>query len=135
MLRMPIVGWDSRLRDHLTQVAARQGVALICKEMKRKGGSVTQAHVPWSAAWLLRRDQGHGRSTLGDKLRSMKTLANKRRILQSVASTYQCNAILFKWGRLTVYLWNDLDDRPCSSPSACAMTRMTGSAPHRLPVQ
>ena len=30
----------------------------------------------------------------------MKTSANKRRILQSLASTYPCNAILFKWGRL-----------------------------------
>ena len=93
-----LVGWDSRLRDHLTQVAARQGVALIGKEMKRKDGSVTPAHVPWSAAWLLRRDQG--RSTLGEVLRSMKTSANKSRILQSLASTYPCNAILFKWGRL-----------------------------------
>ena len=44
-----LVGWDSRLRDHLTQVAARQGVALIGKEMKQKDGSVTPAHVPWSA--------------------------------------------------------------------------------------
>ena len=26
-----LVGWDSLLRDHLTQVAARQGVALIAK--------------------------------------------------------------------------------------------------------
>ena len=31
----------------------------------------------------------------------MKTPANKRRILQSLASTYPCNAILFKWGRLS----------------------------------
>ena len=33
-------------------------------------------------------------------LRSIKSSANKRRILQSLASTYPCNAILFKWGRL-----------------------------------
>ena len=45
-----LVSWESRRRDHLTPVAARQGVALIGKEMKRKGGSVTQAHAPWSAA-------------------------------------------------------------------------------------
>ena len=30
----------------------------------------------------------------------MKTWANKTRILQSLASTYPCNAILFNWGRL-----------------------------------
>ena len=30
----------------------------------------------------------------------MKTSANKRRILQSLAGTYQFNAILFKWGSL-----------------------------------
>ena len=45
-----LVGWDSRLRDHPTQVAARQGVALISKEMKRKDGSVTPAHIPWGCA-------------------------------------------------------------------------------------
>ena len=93
-----LVGWDSLLRDHLTQVAARQGVTLIGKEIKCKDGSVTPTHVPWSAAWLLRLDQGQ--STLGEVLQSMKTSANKRRILQSLAITYQCNAILFKWGCL-----------------------------------
>ena len=50
---------DSRLRDHLTQVAARQGVAMIDKEMKRRDGSATPAHVPWSAAWLLRQARAY----------------------------------------------------------------------------
>ena len=36
-----------QLRDHLAQAAARQGVALMGNEMKRKAGSVTPAHVPW----------------------------------------------------------------------------------------
>ena len=57
---------------------------------------MTRAHVPWSAAWLLRSDQG--RSTLGGVLHSMKPSASKRRVLQSLAGTYPCNAILFKWG-------------------------------------
>ena len=57
------------LRDPLTQVAARPGVALTGKGMKRKDGSAKPAHVHWSVAWLLRLDQGRSRSTLGDVLR------------------------------------------------------------------
>ena len=115
-----LVGWDSRLRDHPTQVAARQGVALISKEMKRKDGSVTPAHVPWSAAWRLRRDQVHCRSTLGEKLRSMKTW-------------------LITGGYYSLNLAHISATPFCSSggasPSACGMTWMTGPAPHSLPAQ
>ena len=69
---------DPGLPDNLIQVAARQGSALIDKEVKQKDGSFTLAHVPWSAVWLLRRDQAEGpsRSTLGGGLlRSIKTSA------------------------------------------------------------
>ena len=91
-----LVGWEPRLRDYLTQVVAKKGVALVGKETKRKDGSVTWAHVPWSAAWLLRSYEG--RSTLGGVLHSMKPSASKGRVLQSLSGTYPCNAILFKWG-------------------------------------
>ena len=39
-----LVSWDLLLLDHLTQVAARQGVALIAKMMNWKDGSVRPAH-------------------------------------------------------------------------------------------
>ena len=87
--------WDARLREHLTQVAASHSMALIGKPTRRRDGIITPAHVPLSAAWLLRPDQG--RSTLGAVLRRMKISASKRRTLQSLAGMFPCNAILYKW--------------------------------------
>ena len=89
------IEWDASLRESLTRVAAAQGAALIGKPTRRKDGSVTPAHVPLCAEWLLRPDQG--RNVLGDVLRKMKISASKRRTLQSLAGMYPSNAILFKW--------------------------------------
>jgi len=89
------VEWDARLREHLTQVAASQSMALIGKPTRRRDGTVTPAHIPLSTAWLLRPDQG--RSTLGAALSGMKISASKRRTLQSLAGMFPCNAILYKW--------------------------------------
>jgi hypothetical protein len=89
------VEWDARLREHLTQVAASQSMALIGKPTRRRDGTVTPAHIPLSTAWLLRPDQG--RSTLGAALSGMKISASKRRALQSLAGMFPCNAILYKW--------------------------------------
>ena len=89
------IEWDARLREHLTQVAASLSMALIGKPTRRRDGTVTPAHVPLSAAWLLRPDQG--RSTLGAALHSIRISASKRRTLQALAGVFPCNAILHKW--------------------------------------
>ena len=60
----------------------------------RKYGTNSPALIPLSTAWLLRQDQG--RSTLGKVLQSIKTSDCKRRVLQSLAGVFPCNAILFK---------------------------------------
>ena len=89
------VEWGPQLRNHLVQVAATRGLALIGSVTRRRDGSSSPAHVPLSTAWLLRPEQG--RSTLGKVLQSMKTSACKRRVLQSLAGVFPCNAVLFKW--------------------------------------
>jgi hypothetical protein len=46
------VEWDARLREHLTQVAASQSMALIGKPTRRRDGTVTPAHIPLSTLTL-----------------------------------------------------------------------------------
>ena len=90
-----LVEWDSKLRDHLIQVAASRGMSRIGAPTRRRDGTVTPAQMALSTAWMLRPEQG--RSTLGGVLRSMKTSPRKRRIFQALAGTFPCQAVLFKW--------------------------------------
>ena len=94
-LKGSLVEWDARLREHLTQVAASKCMTMIGRPTRRRDGTVTPAHVPLSAEWLLRPDQG--RSTLGTVLHHMQPSSGKRRLLQSLAGMFPCNAILYKW--------------------------------------
>jgi ribonuclease HI len=88
----PVV-WDVRVRRALTQVAALQVAAKLVGPRRRRDG--TEVPPPITTAWLMRQDQG--RQVLGAALRTMRTDAAKRRVLQTLAGAFPCNALLHRW--------------------------------------
>ena len=87
------VEWDTRVRNHLANLAAGQVMATLSTPKTRRDGTVEA--VPITTAWLLR--QGQGRRVLGQALKAMKTNAAKRRVLQTIAGTFPGNALLCRW--------------------------------------
>ena len=68
--RDTLVAWSTRLRQHLTQVAAFQWEAKSARPVRRPDGSLGAPSTPLTTAWLLRPLQG--RRMLGDALSRMK---------------------------------------------------------------
>ena len=96
------VEWNARLRKHLTQRAAHQQAAKLLQPHSRPTGQIGDAEapppsrkIPLTTSWLLR--AGQGRRTLGQVLANMKMNADKRRILQSIATFFPANAVLHRW--------------------------------------
>ena len=87
------VEWDTRVRNHLANLAAGQVMATLSTPKTRRDGTVEA--VPITTAWLL--PQGQGRRVLGQALKAMKTNAAKRRVLQTIAGTFPGNALLCRW--------------------------------------
>ena len=65
-----LVVWSTRLRQHLTQVAAIQWAAKSAGPVHRPDGSLGTPSIPLTIAWLLQPLQG--RRMLGDALSPMK---------------------------------------------------------------
>jgi ribonuclease HI len=90
------VEYDSRIREVLTQRAAKLCVSRI---MRAKSGRASQEGsppaLPLTATWMLR--QGHGRELLGKVLGEMRISTSKKQVLQSIAGSFPCNAVLHKW--------------------------------------
>ncbi len=88
----PVV-WDVQVQWALPQVAALQVAAKLVGARRRHDG--TKVPQPITTAWLMRQDQG--RQVLGATLCTMRTNAAKRRVLQSLAGAFPCNALLHRW--------------------------------------
>ena len=58
-----------------------------------RAGQPEPRHVPLTASWMLRPNQG--RKILGAALSRMKVAAAKRQVLQSLAGMYPGTALLF----------------------------------------
>jgi ribonuclease HI len=97
LLKETWVEWDARVREDLIQRAAEQCVARILQPKRgRAGAEAAPPTLPLTASWLLRPNQG--RSTLGKVLGEMRISPAKKQVLQSIAGTFPCNAVLHKWG-------------------------------------
>ena len=97
LLKETWVEWDAWVREDLVQRAAEQCVARILQPKRgRAGAEAAPPTLPLTASWLLRPDQG--RSTLGKVLGEMKISTAKKQVLQSIAGSFPCNAVLHKWG-------------------------------------
>jgi ribonuclease HI len=91
------VEWDARVREDLVQRAAVQCVTRVLRRKEQRAGAEANSlALPLTAAWLLQPDQG--RETLGRVLERMQPSTQKKQILQSLANSFPCNALLFKWG-------------------------------------
>ena len=53
-----LVAWSTRLRDHLTQVAAFQWAAKSARPVRRPDGPLGASSTSFNTAWLLRPLQG-----------------------------------------------------------------------------
>ena len=80
------VEWDSRVRN-------RQAAAKLLEPRSRRDGTDVVPAI--TTSWLMR--QGQGRQVLGASLRAMRIDAAKRRVLQTLASAFPGNALLYKW--------------------------------------
>ena len=98
--------WGAGIRRALTKVAATQykdnlmARLRIGQESGQDGltvGSRPKKGVSLAAQWMLRQEQG--RAYLGSALADMRHGAKKRRITQTVAGMFPCQALLHRWGR------------------------------------
>jgi ribonuclease HI len=96
------VEWNTRLRQHLIERAAHQQAAKLLQSHSRSTEQNADAEapphppkIPLTSSWLLR--AGQGRRTLGKVLANMKMTADKRRVLQSIATFFPANAVLHRW--------------------------------------
>ncbi len=60
------------------------------------GTAASPPALPFTAAWMLRPNQG--RDTPGKVLGDMSISTAKKQVLQSIAGAFPCNAVLHKWG-------------------------------------
>ena len=96
------MGWSTCFSDAvdlvwiLVQRAAEQCVARILQPKRGLAGAeAAPPTLPLTASWLLWPDQG--RSTLGKVLGEMEISTAKKQVLQSIAGSFPCNAVLHKW--------------------------------------
>jgi len=105
-LRNRPVAWSPKLREHLCLVAAGKSFEKFSEKRVSRDHPLAGRHPPqpgtiklmnYTESWLVR--EGQGRSMLGQLLNSMEIGLSKRRILQTIAGTFPCRALLHKWGR------------------------------------
>ena len=88
--------YDSRIREELIQRAAKLCVTRTlrskCRRASQEGSTPA---LPLTTTWMLR--QGHGRDLLGKVLGEMRISTAKKQVLQSIAGSFPCNAVLHKW--------------------------------------
>ena len=85
-VRGALLEWGTVVRRHLCQVVSAQ----VAAKMQRK------EDLPKTARWLLRPQQG--RQYLAKEMTRLRYSAIKRRLLQSIAGSFPCQAVLYKWG-------------------------------------
>ena len=99
LMKQTWVEWDARVREDLVQRAAEQCVSRTLRPRRGRGGEeASPPTLPITASWLLLPDQG--RSTLGKVLGEMRISTAKKRVMQSIAGQFPCNAVLHKWGKV-----------------------------------
>jgi hypothetical protein len=93
------VEYDPRVREELIQRAAKQRVSRILQSRRERASQEGSPPAPpvlsLTAAWMLSTDQG--RELLGKVLGEMRISTAKKQVLQSIAGSFPCNAVLHKW--------------------------------------
>jgi hypothetical protein len=94
LVKQTWIEWDARV----VQRAAEQCVTRTLRpRWGREGEGASPPALPLTTSWLLLPDQG--RSALGRVLGEMRISTAKKRVLQSIAGQFLCNAVLHKWGK------------------------------------
>ena len=126
------VEWDTRVRNYLTHASSGRTAAQLSEPRRRRDG--TDVIPPITTTWMMRQDQG--RQVLGAALRSIRTDAAKRRVLQTMAGMFPGNALLYRW-KLRPAGSCDLCGAPAETQAhiQCVCTALKGariSAHHNL---
>ena len=77
--------WGKPVRAHLTRIAT----ALTAESRQNR------REIPFTEQWLTRPHQG--RALLGEAMTRLPLGEQKRRLLQAIAGTFPCQALLYKW--------------------------------------
>ena len=107
-LRGRLTEWGAGVRKALAQSETSHHQALLTALLKREatsddpGVDLTDDRrggraVSLTAQWLLRPEQG--RQYLGAAMAELRNGAAKRRVLQTVAGLFPCQALLHRWGK------------------------------------
>ena len=107
-LRGRLTEWGAGVRRALAQVETSHYQALLTERLTRQATSDEPGAdlpddrrggraVSLTAQWLLRPEQG--RQYLGAAMAEMRHGAAKRRVMQTVAGLFPCQALLHRWGK------------------------------------
>ena len=99
-----VTEWGAGIRRALTQVAAKQVRNRLIARLRQDSGSDARVEqrrqgqrVSLAAQWLLRQEEG--RAFLGSAMADLRYGAKRRRIMQTIAGVFPCQALLHKWGK------------------------------------
>ncbi|NBO64558.1 MAG: hypothetical protein EBU88_06900 [Acidobacteria bacterium] len=135
----PIV-WGSRLRSHLSRVAAAKDYERFLQQKVSRDPNPADADLAllspprlmnWCETWMAR--QGMGRALIGAALESMETDSRKRRVLQTLANMFPGRALLHKWNRVdspTCSLCNSGRETVCHIQCQCSRLEAARTAAH-----
>ncbi len=135
----PIV-WGSRLRSHLSIVAAAKDYERFLQKKNRRDPNPSYAGLAllssprlmnWCETCMARR--GMGRALVGAALESMETDSRRRRVLQTLANMFSGRALLHKWNRVdspTCSLCNSGRETVCHIQCQCSRLEAACTAAH-----